>query len=58
MKPNAVTDAAKVTETGESPEKGHDAWARRKIARGLTEAADRDRLIPAEKVWRDIGLER
>lgn len=57
MKPDAVTDVVKVTETGESPEKGHDDWARRKIVRGLAEAADRDRLIPADKVWRDLGLE-
>jgi hypothetical protein len=58
MKPDAVTDAAKTAETGERPEKGHDAWARRKIARGLVEAADREQLIPADKVWRDLGLER
>jgi len=48
----------KLGDTNADPERGYDAWLRRKIARGLDEARDREALIPAEQVWRDLGLER
>jgi hypothetical protein len=48
----------KIGETDVAPERGYDAWLRRKIARGLDETRDRDMLISAEEVWRDLGLER
>ena len=29
-----------------------------KVKKGLAEAEDRSKLIPAHKVWEDLGLER
>jgi hypothetical protein len=57
MKPRVTAEACKVMDTGETPEPGYDAWKRRKVERGLAEAETRDQLIPAEQVWRDLGLE-
>jgi hypothetical protein len=57
MKPRAAHDAAKLEETGPSDE-GHEEWKRLKVQKGLAQAADRETLIPAHQVWRDIGLER
>ena len=34
------------------------AWKKAKIEKGLAEAQDRTKLIPAHKVWEDLGLER
>ena len=60
--PNMATKASppahKIADTGETPEAGHAAWKRSKIELGLKQAEDRASLIPAEKVWRDLGLER
>ena len=36
----------------------HAAWKRAKIENGLTQSADRSQMIPAEEVWRKLGLER
>ena len=47
----------KIADTGVTPEHGHAAWKRAKIERGLAQAEDRASLIPAEQVWRDLGLE-
>ena len=58
MKARTAPPEHKVTETGEAPERGYAAWKRAKIERALTQAEDRDSLIPAEKIWRDLGLER
>ena len=34
------------------------AWKEAKIKKGLAEAEDRSKLIPAHQVWEDLGLER
>ena len=34
-----------------------DAFIRAKIERALEEAKDRSNMIPAEKVWQELGLE-
>ncbi len=47
----------KISDTGEPKEKGYDRWKRQKIAVGLEQAKDRDKLIPAGQVWRELGLE-
>ena len=39
-------------------EKGYAAWKRKKVERGLTQAKDRDSLVPAQQVWREFDLER
>jgi hypothetical protein len=38
-------------------EPGYDAWKRAKIERALASSKDRRNLIPAEQVWRELGLE-
>ena len=54
----ASPPAHKIADTGETPERGHAVWKRSKIELGLKQAEDRASLIPADKVWRDLGLER
>jgi hypothetical protein len=39
-------------------EPGYAAWKREKVERALAESADREAMIPAAEVWRDLGLER
>jgi hypothetical protein len=58
MKARTAPPDHKVAETGERPERGYAAWKRAKIERALAQAEDRDSLIPAENLWRDLGLER
>lgn len=48
----------KITDEQGSVEKGYPAWKRAKVERGLTQAKDRDSLIPAQQVWREFDLER
>lgn len=48
----------KIAEEGGPAERGHDAFKRAKVERGLAEARDRAAMIPADRVWRDLGLER
>jgi hypothetical protein len=38
-------------------EPGYDAWKRAKVARALKQTEDRTGMIPAEQVWRELGLE-
>ena len=57
MATKVVPPTHKIAGTGETPERGHAAWKRAKIERGLAQAEDRASLIPADKVWRDLGLE-
>jgi hypothetical protein len=57
MATKAPTATHKIADTDEAAERGHAAWARMKIEKGLAQAKDRTSLIPAEKVWRDLGLE-
>lgn len=48
----------KLAEHGGATERGHEAWKRAKIERGLAQAQDRATLIPMNKILRDFGLER
>jgi hypothetical protein len=57
MKPILPADD-KLRETGGAPERGYADWKRAKIERGLEQAKDRAKMIPAEQVLRDFGLER
>ena len=55
----SITDPAeKVATTGGAPERGHAAWLRAKVERGLAQARDRDAMIPAAQLLRELGLER
>jgi hypothetical protein len=47
----------KIADEPGSPERGHAAWKKAKVERGLAQAKDRNSLIPAEQVWRDLDLE-
>lgn len=53
---NKVPDY-KIRDTDEPKAPGYDAWKRAKIEKALEEAKDRSSLIPAEEVWRRLGLE-
>ena len=57
MATKASPPAHQIAGTGEASERGHTAWKRSKIELGLKQAEDRASLIPADKVWRDLGLE-
>jgi hypothetical protein len=58
MTSKVALSPTKVAEAQGLPEKGYAAWKRKKVERGLTQAKDRDSLIPAEQVWREFDLER
>lgn len=53
-----VPSEDKTTESGGSPERGYAAWKRRKIEAALEQAKDRPAMIPADKLLRDLGIER
>lgn len=57
MKPSALPKE-KLSAEDAPAERGHPAWMRAKIERGLKQAEDRAAMIPLEQVWRDLGLER
>jgi hypothetical protein len=57
MATKAFPSAHKIADTDEPTARGHAAWTRLKIEKGLEQAKDRSTLIPAETVWRDLGLE-
>jgi hypothetical protein len=56
MKP-AADPRDKVAESEAPAERGHAAWKRAKVERGLVQAKDRDAMIPAERILRDFKLE-
>jgi hypothetical protein len=56
MKP-AIDPRDKVAETDASAERGHAAWKRAKVVRGLAQAKDREAMIPVERILRDFKLE-
>lgn len=39
---------------GGAAERGHDAYVREKVDKGLTQSRDRAAMIPAERVLRDL----
>ena len=49
--------ADKITDDAGAVERGHAAWQRAKIERGVAESKDRAAMIPVEQVWRDLKLE-
>lgn len=55
---SAASAADKLEEAGSPADPGYDAWKRSKVERAKAEATDRQAMIPAEQVWRDLGLER
>lgn len=57
MKVAAIPPAYSIADSDEPVAPGHTAWKRVKVERGLEQANDRASLIPADKVWRDLGLE-
>ena len=42
----------------ETPDQGYSTWKLAKIERGLEQSHDRSRMIPVERLWVDLGLER
>jgi len=50
--------ADKLSVDGDVTDRGHDAWLRAKVERGLAESCDRAAMIPVEQVLRDLSLER
>ena len=50
--------ADKLSVDGDVTDRGHDAWLRAKVERGLAESRDRAAMIPVEQVLRDLSLER
>ncbi len=57
MKPS-VPVADKLEDAGAPVDPGYAAWKRQRIERAKAQAEDREAMIPAEQVWRDLGLER
>lgn len=47
----------KVTEQGSAPDRGYAAWKQAKIEAALEQSRDRDGMIPADKLLRDLGIE-
>ena len=43
---------------GERTDADYLAWKKAKIREGLKQAKDRSKMIPADKVWAELGLER
>jgi hypothetical protein len=58
MATKAAPSDPKTADTGVPIETGHAKWKRIKVERGLEQAKDRDSMIPAERIWRHLGLER
>ena len=56
MKPHTASEPAKLEESGPM-EPGYQQWKQAKVEAGLAEASDRESLISAEQVWRDLDLE-
>jgi hypothetical protein len=57
MKAMASSPTYNIADSDEPVAHGHVAWKQAKVKRGLEQANDRASLIPADKVWRDLGLE-
>ncbi|MDB5703708.1 MAG: hypothetical protein JWN66_824 [Sphingomonas bacterium] len=53
-----VPASEKLRDEAGATDRGYDDWKQAKIERALEQAIDRESLIPAETVWRDLGLER
>jgi hypothetical protein len=58
MKAKVFPDPEKLADQKGSLEHGYVAWKRGKIEAGLQQSQSRDAMIAADKVWRELGLER
>lgn len=58
MATKAAPTDHKTADIGAPTEHGYARWKREKVERGLEQAKDRDSMIPSERVWRNLGLER
>lgn len=58
MAVKARPETEKVADHDVAAERGYASWKRAKVEVGLEQSKDRDTLIPAEEVWRELGLER
>ena len=58
MAVEARPEIEKIAEIDGPPELGFDAWKRTKVETGLEQSKDRDKMIAADKMWRELGLER
>lgn len=52
---NAVPQCQPEAEPSEAPEPGYAEWKRAKVERGLAQTRDREAMIPAERIWRDLS---
>ena len=57
MKVAAIPLTHNIVDSDEPVAPGHAAWKQAKVKRGLEQTNDRASLIPADKVWCDLGLE-
>ena len=57
MKSTEAIPSFKISEQDSSPEVSYEAWKRKKIVKGLAQTKDRASMIPADQVWRELGLE-
>lgn len=58
MAVKARPETEEVADHDVAAERGYSSWKRAKVEVGLEQSKDRDTLIPAEEVWRELGLER
>lgn len=56
MKISPLTEHLRSDEV-ENPDVDYQAWKERVILKALKEAEDSANMIPAEEVWKDLGLE-
>ncbi len=54
----ARPETEKVTDHYGAAERGYASWKRAKVETSLEQSKDRDKMISADKVWRELGLER
>ena len=58
MAVEARPELEKLAGNGGAAEMGYASWKRGKIETGLEQSKKRDDMIPADKVGRDLGLDR
>lgn len=58
MKSGAPLPVRDALEPDGPRDEGYAEWKRARVEKALAQAGDRERMIPAAQVWRDLGLER
>ncbi len=58
MKSKIFPDPGKLVDQEDLAERGYASWKRDKVKTGLQQSQNRDVMIAADKVWRELGLER